>query len=112
MSDDVDVGACAPPGLVAVRLPRRVAQQRARREAGLKAAFADVFRGVFLPVDDAFAGRLWAELLLRSAEGEEGGRWPVVWVGDDWALLGWVPGRMVVKALETARGLIVEDLDG
>ena len=112
MSDDVDVGACAPPGLVAVRLPNRVAQQRARREAGLKAAFADVFRGVFLPVDDAFGGRLLTELLLRWIDGEAGDRWPVVWVGDEWAMLGWVPGRMVVKALETERGLIVEDLDG
>ena len=78
MSDDVDVGACAPPGLVAVRLPNRVAQQRMRREAGLKAGFADVFRGVFLPVDDALPARLWTELLLRVGRrrgGAAAGRW-------------------------------------
>ena len=108
MSHDVDLGACAPPGLVAVRLSNRVAHQRARREAGLKAAFVDAFRGVFLPVDGNFGGRLLTELLLRWVDGEAGGQWPVVWVGDEWAMLGWVPGRMVVKALETKRELIVE----
>lgn len=48
MSDDVDIGACARSALVAVR-PNRVAQQRARREDGLKAAFADVLPGVSCP---------------------------------------------------------------